>query len=388
MDEGVDICGREKEIKTIYEFIRQRADNKESGTLYLTGPPGTGKTMSVDWVLHKLQDIPRIKINCLRIASSRDILKKLCLSLDLEKYSGNNESEMIARICKKMSSRSAKTQILVLDELDQLPQSKSANLIKSIFDWPSQPNSRLILIGIANAVNLTSRYQVVSALTGRERCFTKIIFRPYNSSDIRAILEWYLANDENYEEDLVEPKALEMIAKKFARENGDIRGALNALKSSIEDCKRDQHRVEFNESQYPTPPSTPTISPCKEKTNIASVANSCKKRQKRTNYKEDMTPYAHQVLLASVMKLCSKNDNNMVSVRACKDLAKKALKQFDFSVPDMDYISMFETLELQGFISVKKGRPNCNIVLRASEAEIMPLIQRQEQVLGIISNLI
>lgn len=384
MDQSVSIRGREKEIKTIMDFLKDR----KSGTLYLTGPPGTGKTMSVDWILDNMPQVSRVKINCLRVASSKIVLQRICNGLGLGKYTIYNESEMIVRICKKITSRSAKPQILVLDELDQLPQSKNANLIKSIFDWPNLPNSRLILVGIANTVNLTARYQVVSALIGKEESFTKVLFRPYNSKEIKEILEWYLQNDENFEDELVEPKALDMIAKKFARENGDIRGALNALRSSIDDGKQAITITDFDSSQYPTPPATPQPAPCKEKTNIASVANSCKKRQKRTNYKEDQTPFAHQILLVCIMKLCSTTKRNVISARTCKDLAKRALGEHKFTVPDIEYITMFETLELQGLITVKRGRPMTSIILRASEAEILPLIHQRELVLDAVDRLI
>lgn len=381
------ICGREHEIKEIHNFVSSRIQSKQSGILYLTGPPGTGKTMSVGLVLEKFKDILQIRINCIRAASSKSILSKLIDSLDLHSITKYNECEMIERISKKLTGRTAKACLLVLDELDQLPRSKNANLIRTIFSWPSQPNSRLILIGIANAVNLTSRYQVVSSLVGRNDSLTKVLFRPYNSTQIKAILEWYLENDENFEDELVEPKALEMISKKFARENGDIRGALNALKSSIDDSK--QHKMEpENVHQFPTPPSTPPPSPCKEKTNLASVANSCKKRQKVTSYKGDTTPFAHQVLLASIFKVCTMTKNNTINARTCKDFVRKALRHYDITVPDIEYMTMLETLELQGLITVRKGRPMGSIVLKASEAEIISLTARSDKLLDTLNEII
>jgi len=44
----------------------------------------------------------------------------------------------------------------VLDEIDQL-DSRKQSVLYTIFEWPSAPNSKLVMIGIANALDLTDR---------------------------------------------------------------------------------------------------------------------------------------------------------------------------------------------------------------------------------------
>lgn len=46
--------------------------------------------------------------------------------------------------------------LIVLDEMDQLCNSKQS-VLYSIFEWPALEDSRLVLIGIANALDLTDR---------------------------------------------------------------------------------------------------------------------------------------------------------------------------------------------------------------------------------------
>ena len=46
--------------------------------------------------------------------------------------------------------------LLVLDEVDQL-DSKNQEVLYTVFEWPALSGSRLALVGIANALDLTDR---------------------------------------------------------------------------------------------------------------------------------------------------------------------------------------------------------------------------------------
>lgn len=296
---------------------------------------------------------------------------------------------MIERLTKKLTGRTCGTHIIVLDEMDQLPKSKNSDLIRRIFSWPNLPNSKLILIGIANTVNLTSRFQVITSILGKnDHHVTKIIFRPYTSSDIKGILQWYIENDENYGDTIVDEKALDMISVKSARENGDIRSALNGLRLAIDDTTKKQVKEtkQPHLTHYPTPPSTPPLSPCKEKTNIASVANSIKKRQRITHFKDDKIPFGHQVVLTCIYKLASKTKDFAVEGIACKNLVNQVLPEFDISNSLDDYRSMLDNLEQQGFITFKKIRMREKIILKASENELESLISHRDIIMNTINN--
>lgn len=387
------ICGRNGEIEKIREFIMTRICNKRSGILYLTGPPGTGKTMSVSYVLDGLDEISKVILNCAKAQTSKGILSSICRSVQLDKFIKSNELEMIAQLTKKFSSRLAQPHVIVLDEMDQLPKSKTEDLYKKIFSWPEEQNSKLILIGIANTVNLTSRYRTICTFTGRDDSHVvKLVFRPYTSKDIKKILLWYLEHDENFEDAVVESKALDMIATKYARENGDIRGALNALRSVIDDENIEEKNEIFRSKQaepmeishYPTPPHTPPPkSPCKERrTNITSVVSSIKKRSRKTNFKDDVFPFQHQVVLTCIQRFCSKSKDSSMKLIQCTALSISLLQEFSIRSSTDEIRCVIDNLQSQGLISLKKSRDGDRIILRASTGELTSLIQRMDMILN------
>ena len=47
-----DIIGRDKEKGLLQSFLSIHINNKTSGSLYISGPPGTGKSATVDHFLY------------------------------------------------------------------------------------------------------------------------------------------------------------------------------------------------------------------------------------------------------------------------------------------------------------------------------------------------
>lgn len=85
--------------------------------------------------------------------------------------------------------------LLVLDEMDQL-DSKAQDVLYTIFEWPYLPNSRLCLIGIANALDLTDR--ILPRLQARPHCRPQLLnFPPYSREELVAIVQDRLTRVKN-----------------------------------------------------------------------------------------------------------------------------------------------------------------------------------------------
>lgn len=76
--------------------------------------------------------------------------------------------------------------LLVLDEIDHL-DSKNQEVLYSIYEWSTLKNSRLVLVGVANALDLTDRI-----LPRLKACgiFPKLCnFAPYSKDQIQVIIQ-------------------------------------------------------------------------------------------------------------------------------------------------------------------------------------------------------
>lgn len=92
--------GREKEIKELEDFIKEHLLNQSSGTLYISGPPGTGKTASLSLILQKEEVSKKfvvVYVNCTAIKSSGSIYSKIVKELGL-KSKGRTEKDYLAAV--------------------------------------------------------------------------------------------------------------------------------------------------------------------------------------------------------------------------------------------------------------------------------------------------
>lgn len=167
-------------------------------------------------------------INATSISSVGAIYKKVCSELAIKVDGSGNEKECLSKIEKYFTSSPKKTTLLVLDEIDQLCSSKNQNVLYHIFEWPSIPKSKLILVGIANSLDLTDRLLVRL----QSKCELKprvMHFPAYTKAQIVDIFKSRLE-----ESDLFPHSAVQLLAAKVASVSGDIRRALNLGKRIVE----------------------------------------------------------------------------------------------------------------------------------------------------------
>ena len=157
---------REKEFDFILEQILTAIQDEQGGCLYISGVPGTGKTATVKKIIEMLQAAVEndemepfrfVEINGMTITETNQAYLRL--------YEGIFDHSVPMSKCTKLLDAHYRNRtndsnelytILLLDELDYLIN-KRQSLVYNFFEWPSLPNSRLIVIAIANTMDLPER---------------------------------------------------------------------------------------------------------------------------------------------------------------------------------------------------------------------------------------
>ncbi|KAH8868225.1 Origin recognition complex subunit 1 [Schistosoma japonicum] len=241
--------GREQEFENIYTFIFNKLSQRSGGCMYISGIPGTGKTASVQAVLstmHKLvadscleSQLPvfqTIYVNGMRVSDPKQIYIQIYEQLTgliatTKSACDLLEKEFCSSTNKKLNHRevSEKPVILVIDELDLLC-TRRQDILYSLFDWPTRHNNRrvLIVLAIANTMDLPERllHPRVASRLG----LTRLTFAPYSHEQLSQIVRHRLSSLSN----ILQPKALELAARKVAAVSGDVRRALDICKRAAE----------------------------------------------------------------------------------------------------------------------------------------------------------
>uniref|UniRef100_A0A672PGX8 Cell division control protein n=1 Tax=Sinocyclocheilus grahami TaxID=75366 RepID=A0A672PGX8_SINGR len=215
------------ERAAIVSFLENHVMAEKPSSLYISGAPGTGKAACLNCVLQEqkalLKGVQTVVINCMNLRSSHAIFPLLGEKLGAPK--GNSEARL-----EKLLTSSGSTVLLVLDEMDQL-DSKSQEVLYTIFEWPYLANSRVCLIGIANALDLTDR--ILPRLQAKPHCRPKLLnFPPYSREELNAIVQDRLT--QVTEEGVLDAAAVQFCARKVSAVSGDARKALDICRRAVE----------------------------------------------------------------------------------------------------------------------------------------------------------
>ncbi|KAK6164149.1 hypothetical protein DH2020_001013 [Rehmannia glutinosa] len=188
---------RDKEMHEITEFIKGAICDEQclGRCLYIHGVPGTGKVIYEGLSGHRVG-------------------WKKALHFLNERFSDENKRGKDMRPC-----------ILLIDELDLLV-TRNQSVLYNILDWPTKPNSKLIVIGIANTMDLPEKLLPrISSRMGIQR----LCFGPYNYQQLQEIITSRLKGIDAFEK-----PAIEFASRKVAAVSGDARRALEICRRAAE----------------------------------------------------------------------------------------------------------------------------------------------------------
>ncbi|XP_067441622.1 cell division control protein 6 homolog [Thunnus thynnus] len=227
------LLSREAERASIRSFLEEKVLQRLPGSLYISGAPGTGKTACLNCVLQEMKaelaSVQTVVVNCMSLRSSHAIFPLLA---DKLRASGGQNG------LQRLLTAPGPAVLLVLDEMDQL-DSKAQDVLYTIFEWPYLPESRLCLIGIANALDLTDR--ILPRLQTRPHCRPLLLhFPPYSRQELTAIVQDRLSKASA--EGIMDASAVQFCARKVSAVSGDARKALDICRRAVEIVESDERK--------------------------------------------------------------------------------------------------------------------------------------------------
>ncbi|XP_051753962.1 origin recognition complex subunit 1 [Ctenopharyngodon idella] len=228
---------REQEFQDIYNFVESKVIDGTGGCMYISGVPGTGKTATVHEVIRSLQqsaeqdEIPHfcfIEINGMKMTDPHQAYVQILQKLTDQKATPDHAAALLE---KRFSAPAPKkeTTVLLVDELDLL-WTRKQNVMYNLFDWPTRRNARLVVLTIANTMDLPERIMInrVASRLG----LTRMSFQPYTFKQLQQIITSRLNRVKAFEED-----ALQLVSRKVAALSGDARRCLDICRRATEICE-------------------------------------------------------------------------------------------------------------------------------------------------------
>ncbi|KAF7718334.1 Uncharacterized protein PECH_001074 [Penicillium ucsense] len=250
------MVGRDSERDKLTTFIHDCVKSHRGGCLYISGPPGTGKSAMVNEVCQDLDlSTARVShVNCVSMRNARDVFSKLVQDFDEgSDVFKKSEADRLKSIF--LPSKPNGLYLVSLDEMDHLLTGDS-DVLQTLFEWSLSSQSSLILIGIANALDLTDRS--LPQLKAKNLRPVLLPFLPYNSSSIAEVITNRLRslmppaskdNDPKFVP-FLQPAAIQLCAKKVASQTGDLRKAFELIKRAIDTIEQEtQQKLEKQNSE-------------------------------------------------------------------------------------------------------------------------------------------
>lgn len=226
---------RENEFSQLFLAIESAINSRTGTCLYVSGTPGTGKTATIREVVAQLQlrrevgelaDFDYVEINGMKLANPHTAYELLWETISGELVSAASAKMLLEHEFKSPSPDRVPT-VVLMDELDQL-LTRNQGVMYNFFDWPTLVHSRLIVVAVANTMDLPER-TLSNKVTSRLGLM-RLQFPGYTYQQLVEIIGSRLGPAR----DIFESDAIEFAARKIAGVSGDARRALEICRRAVE----------------------------------------------------------------------------------------------------------------------------------------------------------
>lgn len=251
---------RTTEFETVYSYLHQAIAEGSGTCIYISGTPGTGKTATVREVvasLHQavLQDeldgFNFVEINGMKVTDPHQSYALLWEALKGDRVSPGHALELLEHEFSHPNPRRIPC-VVLMDELDQLV-TRNQNVMYNFFNWPALRHSRLIVLAVANTMDLPER--TLSNKINSRLGLTRITFPGYNHTQLMEIITSRL---EGVPGNIVDPDAIQFASRKVAAVSGDARRALDICRRAVEIAERQAEEQQQKEDPEGAEADTPS----------------------------------------------------------------------------------------------------------------------------------
>ncbi len=232
---------REQHLNEIRTMLSPALKGQKPRNLIIYGKTGTGKTCTVKRVMEDFVEIGKDKgasmhyVNC-RIYNSRyRILQKVLKGYvpELEKAGFG-----LPFLYEKLVEAASKGEqiVIVLDEIDMVKD------LDELVYTLTRSNDEITAGGVS-IVGISNKLSFKDSLDPRSRSSlyeTEMIFQPYTAEQLKEILDQRVK--EGFEDDVVDPSAINLSAAITSQESGDARYALKLLNKAGEIAQQEKRR--------------------------------------------------------------------------------------------------------------------------------------------------
>ncbi|XP_069108179.1 cell division control protein 6 homolog [Argopecten irradians] len=383
------LVGRDKEMSEISSFVKGHMTNKTAGSIYISGAPGTGKTAVLTHILDNVQATHSCKsvyLNCMTLKDSATVYGKLYT--DLTGKSPPSAKDRLRAVEKHLTA-SGPSIIMVLDEIDQL-DSKNQEILYTIFEWPSMTKSRLILIGIANALDLTDR--ILPRLQARPKCKPQLLnFAPYSKDQIAAILKDRIEKIECNGVGVMENSAIQFCARKISAVAGDMRKALDVCRRAVEMVETEvrSQQVLKSSTALNSPSKQPPAIPKKIGVMQISSVLSEVYGSSSTSSGQDSIPLQQKLVVCTLLLMVKQGRMKEVTMGKLQDTCTKVCKKRQMATHDSsEFQGLCTLLETRGIIGIKKPKDGrlAKVTLKLNEKELEHTLQDKVLISSILQD--